>query len=1173
MATLSTTNTGQVLANGSVASGGWWYNNNYTYTIPANSKYANIGWYNTAGNDSFNISTGWSWWWNYTGQNHGPHTIYKQYTYETTGLKPNTYYNVVTTRKIKNNCAIQPGKKTITRYNEFESTGVNLKESGKVTGTAPNIVYNSLADQPMRTDSQGHLKMIFDAAVWSKDAGSAFEGGWWLNWLTINGYKTTAAQDAWYTSKGATKDPETGVWSFPVSADKGYGWYYNYPYYHGWWGYYGWFWKGARIAVRLVEAGPVDAAPAANTTIGGSSQPSTPTGGGSTSGNGAPTVNSTSRDLGVISTERRFGTNGEVGLSEVTLYFDYAQTFYLDPALLDNSQYVSLTDVRLFFQQKPHRTNNQSGLENPGVFVFLTEVADGVPDLRLAYRDSIVRVSYDEVSSSLDATEDTVFAFSSPIALKTGKQYAIVINFEDPQYSLWTATQGKKLIGSEETCDGAYNFGKLFRASNYGEIDNDPKTQDEVLKPLPATDLKFTISALQFTDDQGNLQTNKIELVNEDYEFIIVKDPTSAVGNGNLVITFGGNQLCYQDFGNAEANVTFYGRGKVSLDSAPVYIYGEQEYQEPPRINVPFGDLTTKIEVGQYLRGTGTNFVTDFQTADKIILTDGIVSNGVYGNIAIREVRRIVSDTVLIIDEPCTFSMSNGFYKSTAVAKMDNILFNPDTLVMKESNAREDIMFIANGVNYITFTGGTGYSNTDYISFTGNGAFYPGTANIVTDASGTIQSINITNSGAYFVANPSATVYKSGGGLSTGSGATFRVQLGSQLRTQQYGGKAEILDVSYFPVSYFVPSLQFNIKGGKIKDYEMVFAVETDATSLQATQDTANTPDITYTLLDENYLPVVTEEATEIEKYNAVVLSKSLEMLNSASLVRSSSEGKSAIIRFSMTADNRYDSPELHRQVAAAYVFQNEINNDATGEHLGSGNAVARHISKKISFAKDRFAEDIRVISIMYKPPGTDVKIYAKCHNSKDEEAFDDKDWTELEVKDATFSGRTVSSLTNRKDFIELTYGFPQYPPMNAVLTGTAKVGSEDGNSMVVGVGTDFLEDLAPNDMVVLFDPNQTNTTYGVAVVNNVVNSTVFYLDQSFSNLSLSAATLTVGKVYLKNQVYNNILADNVATYYSTTTLTPYETYDTFAIKVVMLANSYYNVPRLADIRAIGVSA
>lgn len=1164
MAQLSATDDGRVLANSSVITGNWWWNTNYQYTIPANTRYANIGWYNQASNDSFSISTGWGWWWGYNGSNHGPHTIYKKYTFETTNLKPNTYYHVVTARKIKNNCAIQPGFKTITRYNEYESTGVNLKDSGKVTGTPPNLRYDSLAEQPMRSDSTGYLKMIFDAAVWSKDAGSAFEGGWWLNWLTINGYKTTAQQDAWYTSKGAYKDPDTGRWYIPISADAGYGWYYNYPYYYGWWGYYGWFWKGARINVQLVEAGPVDPPVVANSNIGSVDSPSTPVAGkpdANNAGSGTGTPTTTYRDLGVTNTERRFGTNGEVGLSEVSLYFDYAQTFYLDPASLDNSQYISLSDVRLYFQQKPHRTNNQSGLENPGVFLFLCEAVDGVPDLTKAYKDSIVRVGYDEINSSLSALDDTVFTFKSPMTLRTGKTYAIVINFEDPQYSLWTATQGKRIIGSEEICDGAYNFGKLYRASNYNEIDKDPTTKDDVLKPLPSTDLKFSISALEFTDAQGNLQQADIELVNEEYEFLIVKDATCSFGNNNMIMTFGGNQLCYQDFGNAEANVTFYGRGRVTLDAAPVYIYGQQEYLDPPNISVPFGDLTTKVQTGQYLRGQGTTFIADFQTADRIILTDGIVSNGIYGNIAIREIRRVANDTVLLLNEPCTFSLSNGFYKSTVVATMDNILFNPETLVLKESTARSGLTFVSNGVNYISFTGGSGYSNDDYISFTGNGAIYGGTANITTNSTGGITAINITNSGAYFTSSPRPTVYKSGGGLSAGSGATFDIQIGSQIRTEQFSGKAEIVDVSYFPISYFVPSLQFNIRGGDISNYKMVFSKEDRA--LQ---------ELTYTISDTDYQPVVTEQATEIEKYNAKVLSKSLELLNSASLLPSTSEGKSAIIKFTMTADNKYDSPELHKQVAAAYVFQNEINNDASGEHSGAGNAVARHISKKITFDRDRFAEDIRVISIMYKPPGTDVKIYARCHNSKDEEAFDDKDWSLLEVKDATFGGKTESSLSNRKDFIELTYGFRQFPPIKTVLTGTATMVAESGNSIVIGVGTEFLNDVAADDMLVLFDPNQTNTTYCVAVVNNVVNNTILYLDQAFANLSLAAATLTIGKVEMKNQVYNNIHADNVATYYSTS-LTPYETYDTFAIKVVMLANSYYHVPRLSDVRAIGVSA
>jgi hypothetical protein len=512
----------------------------------------------------------------------------------------------------------------------------------------------------------------------------------------------------------------------------------------------------------------------------------------------------------------------------------------------------------------------------------------------------------------------------------------------------------------------------------------------------------------------------------------------------------------------------------------------------------------------------------------------------------------------MVINKPCSFSANAAYYKVPAMAEMESAFQNPDTLILIKSNASEDVHFVANAINTITFTGGSGYTNTDYITFTGAGAKRNGRATITTNATGGITSINIVNTGYGFTSSPVVTVYNKNNGLSSGSSATFQVGIGGQIKSELYGAKADTVDVVSYPVNNFIPNLDFNLKGGAISNNSINFAF----------LNTANE----YDLVDSNFVPVVTEQSVDITAYNAIIMSKSLEVLNTRNLVRSTSEGKSSLIKFTLTASNKYDSPELHEELTSIYAFYNEINNDATDEHTNFGNAVARHISKKITFDKDRFAEDIRVIATAYRPEGTDVKVYAKVHNSKDEDAFDDKTWTELEIKDATFGGRLYSSRANKKDYVELSYGFKGYPDFNTTLTGDAFVYSATGNTTVTGVGTSFNTNLANGDIIVLYDEDFPNTTYGVAMVANTPTATAFEINKAFANLSLESATLKVGKVNKPYMVFNDIHNDNVATYYSTS-VNEFTTYDTFAIKVVMLSNSTYIVPRLNDIRAIGVSA
>ena len=222
------------------------------------------------------------------------------------------------------------------------------------------------------------------------------------------------------------------------------------------------------------------------------------------------TVETGRTDLGVLRQTTSYGAGNQTPLSEVSLFFDYIQSFYIDPSSVGGSQTVSVTDVELFFKQKPDAINNQSQILNPGVYVYICQIKDGQPDLSKVYTESKVRLEYDEIFPSLDASSSTFFTFKSPLNLKTGESYGIVVNFEDPQFSLWTATQGNILLDTGKPCGSAYTSGKLFRASNYLEIDKDPKTLDQIFKPLSDTDLKFYVNVLEF-----DTTTKAIELVNQ----------------------------------------------------------------------------------------------------------------------------------------------------------------------------------------------------------------------------------------------------------------------------------------------------------------------------------------------------------------------------------------------------------------------------------------------------------------------------------------------------------------------------------------------------------------------------------------------------------------------------------------------------------------------------------
>lgn len=827
---------------------------------------------------------------------------------------------------------------------------------------------------------------------------------------------------------------------------------------------------------------------------------------------------STNTNLGVTNVETKYGTGNQTPLSPISLYFDYIQTFYIDPTQVAGSQTVSLSDVQLYFARKPHPTNNQSQLNFPGVYLYICQVKNGQPDLNKVFIQSKVRMDWNFINPSLDASVPTTFEFKSPLTLQTGQYYGIVINFEDPQYSLWEATQGNRILGTQTVCGSAYNNGKMYKASNYLEVDHNPATQDELFKSISSGDLKFEVGVYEFDTSPVT-----IELSNRDYEFLEY-DVTSYETYGGTA--FLQNEYAYQDFGNTAANVTFYKTGTIDTSSL------------------------VELQNKSYYQASGTKFLTDLSRKSWVVITDGTA-----GNTDIRYVDFIYSDTQIAFDRPVSFSNTQARYKVTSIGKFHSHLFNPNTFILDESNANTETRFIKDGVNYITFTPGQGYANTDYIVFSGGGATLNGYATLTTNSTGNIVSINIVNTGYGFTSSPTVTIYKNTGALGNTS-ATITATVGSQLKGELSFAKVLITNVTSIPIHSFIHDIQIDTKGGFVTNTSVDFAFK-DGSS--------------YKFSDGNYKPL-TNESIDITNYNAELLSKSLEISNVSTLGATSSEGKSSIIKFTFNTNNKYESPDLLLDLANIYVFMNDINNDATGEHLGAGNAISRHISKKIAFDKDRFAEDIRVVSSMWKPIGTDVKIYARIHNSRDAEAFDDKDWTELEIKDSTFGNKVYSSLTDPKDYVEFTYGFRQYPEISSVLTGIATVNSNPANSQVVGVGTSFNTELANGDMIVLYDPLFANTTYAVAIVANTPTSTSFQINKAIANASLAAATLKIGKVTKVGTAFNNIQNDNVVRYYCTS-LTEYDTYDTMAIKIVPLSNNSFIVPRIDDIRVIGVSA
>lgn len=298
-------------------------------------------------------------------------------------------------------------------------------------------------------------------------------------------------------------------------------------------------------------------------------------------------------------------------------------------------------------------------------------------------------------------------------------------------------------------------------------------------------------------------------------------------------------------------------------------------------------------------------------------------------------------------------------------------------------------------------------------------------------------------------------------------------------------------------------------------------------------------------------LPVI------IDAYPAIIASATAEATNATPFTSCSAS-------LVFNTDNPYASPYVREDLLDLFVEKYEINNDSTNEHTNTGNAKSRWISKTINLASEQFAEDMKVYARVFKPTGTDIKVYVKFKHITDSESIGNKIWTELAPTDPNLK---YSTLSNKRDFIELSYDVPFFQP--GIQAG-GTFATQLANAVVLGSTTSVNTDILPGDVVRVYSPSLPNT-YFVDVVT-ASNTTSFTVATAVANSTLATDGLLVDKITVKNAAFLDVQNHNVLTYFNSTG-GRIKSFDTFKIKVVMLSEDGVKVPIIEDVRAIAVSA
>ena len=353
-------------------------------------------------------------------------------------------------------------------------------------------------------------------------------------------------------------------------------------------------------------------------------------------------------------------------------------------------------------------------------------------------------------------------------------------------------------------------------------------------------------------------------------------------------------------------------------------------------------------------------------------------------------------------------------------------------------------------------------------------------------------------------------------------------------------------------------------------------------TIIKFTQKNPVTNAYVYSDAVQEKIKINNQQAYNLTEYNAFILSRSNEVqqatLYSNTVNNADRKSIKAEVDFTIQGAGNYMSPFIEGSKLDLYTIENRSSNtcDITTsgvvidtEVLGNGLAISKHIGTKVQFSNDKFAEDVRMFMVAYRPSGTEIRCYARVHNSKDPEAFDDKAWTPLEYVQ---NANKFSSSDNENDFIEFELGLPQFSETANTLPGTFTTALNSNTITVANSGfSNVTSFIANNDVIKIYNPLFPLDNYQVAVVKEA-NNTQITIGGVIETTNVAGSGLKIDKVKYPNIAFNNVNNTNISRYYNST-LAEFDTFDTMQIKIVMLSDTTYTVPKLDQIQVLGVSA
>lgn len=230
------------------------------------------------------------------------------------------------------------------------------------------------------------------------------------------------------------------------------------------------------------------------------------------------------------------------------------------------------------------------------------------------------------------------------------------------------------------------------------------------------------------------------------------------------------------------------------------------------------------------------------------------------------------------------------------------------------------------------------------------------------------------------------------------------------------------------------------------------------------------------------------------------------------------------------------------------------------GEDISVHYSPSRYLTKNVVLAEGQDAEDVVVYLTAYKPQNSDIAVYGKFENGQDPQTFSEKIWTELPRVTAD---SVVSNRSNFNDYVELEYGLPFSTRLVAAQANCSST------SAVVNLPVQLFTDLKRDSFIYIKDNSTAQFTVNqVSNVSSTAATLTLYTNAAFTSSNVSIGRID-GMTNLRG-AFKYVEGNNVIRYVSNTGAV-YDSYKTFAIKIVPVSNDSATAPRIADMRAIAL--